>query len=249
MFGLFKKKSKETSEELRDWSFLGTDIHSHFIPGIDDGPTAMTDSLALLQHMSDGGFSQLITTPHISSDYYPNTRDKILKGLEQLQEAAAGKNIPLRIEAAAEYMIDEVFMEQLYRRGSFLSFGDGYVLIEMGFVQPSPMLQQVIFELQALGYKPVLAHPERYAYYHRIPFEELALLKESGCLFQLNAIALSGYYGKDVNTCASKMLKGGLYDLVGSDIHHERHWRAFNSVLKQETGMQLKNYPFLNSKL
>ncbi len=249
MFGLFKKKQKETKEEILNWSFLGTDIHSHFIPGIDDGPAAMTESLELLQHMSSKGFSRLITTPHISADYYPNTPDKIRKGLEQLRTAAAVENIPLQLEAAAEYMIDEMFVEMIHRREPLLFFGDRYVLVEMSFVQPSPMLQQVIFELQALGYKPVLAHPERYAYYHRMTAEEFALLKESGCLFQLNAIALSGYYGKDVNICASKMLKAGLYDLVGSDIHHERHLRAFNSILRQEAGTQLKNYPFLNSKL
>jgi tyrosine-protein phosphatase YwqE len=249
MFGLFKKKKKEANEELLSWSFLGTDIHSHFIPAIDDGPAAMADSLTLLQQMSNNGFRRLITTPHISADYYPNTRDKILKGLEGLTAAAAASNIPVQIEAAAEYMIDEAFARMLHNREPLLFFGDHYVLVEMGFIQPSPMLQQVIFELQALGYKPVLAHPERYAYYHRLPLEELALLKESGCLFQLNAIALSGYYGKDVNTFASKMLKGGLYDLVGSDIHHERHLKAFNSVLQQESGTQLKNYPFLNSKL
>lgn len=250
MFGFFRKRrSGEASKEQLDWSFLHTDIHSHFIPGIDDGPSAMADSLELLQQMSNNGFSKLITTPHISADYFPNTREKILTGLELLKTAALSRNIPLDIEAAAEYMIDEQFMQLLQRREPLLYFGDHYILIEMGFVQPAPMLQQVIFELQALGYKPVLAHPERYHYYHRMPVEELGLLKESGCLFQLNTIALSGYYGKDVNIYASKMLKHGLYDLAGSDIHHERHWRAFNSILRLEIIQILKKYPFLNSSL
>jgi tyrosine-protein phosphatase YwqE len=82
-----------------------------------------------------------------------------------------------------------------------------------------------------------------------MPVEEWILLKESGCIFQLNTIALSGYYGKDVNICASRMLKHGLYDLAGSDIHHERHLKAFNSILRYEAGILLKSYPFLNGQL
>lgn len=250
MFGFFKKKKQQEIEEAQpDWSFLSTDIHSHFIPGIDDGPPAMADSLKLLRQMSDSGFSRIITTPHISADYFPNTRDKILLGLEQLKEAATRSQITLQLEAAAEYMIDEKFMMLLRQKEPLLYFGDRYVLVEMGFIQPSPMLQQAIFELQALDYKPVLAHPERYAYYHRISLETLAALKDSGCLFQLNTIAFSGYYGKDPRLFANKMLQNGLYDFAGSDIHHERHMKAFNSVLRTEQEMVLKNYSFLNNKL
>ncbi len=252
MFGFFKKKKQQGIDEAQlqtDWSFLGTDIHSHFIPGIDDGPAAMADSLLLLREMSDNGFSKLITTPHISADYFPNTRDKILQGLDQLREAATRSQITLPLEAAAEYMIDEKFMAMLRSKEPLLYFGDRYVLIEMGFIQPSPMLQQAIFELQALDYKPVLAHPERYAYYHRMSLEILTALKDSGCLFQLNTIAFSGYYGKDTRLFAGKMLQSKLYDFAGSDIHHERHIKAFNSVLRTEQGIALKNYSFLNNKL
>lgn len=251
MFGFFKKKRPRHTEETPvNWSFLGTDIHSHFIPGIDDGPREPEESLSLLEEMQRNGFSRIVTTPHISADYYPNTRDRILKGLEQLQEAALKRSITLNIEAAAEYMIDEKFMAMLAAREPLLSFGNSrYVLVEMGFVQAAPMLQQAIFELQALGYHPVLAHPERYRYYHATAADELAVLKHNGCLLQLNTIALTGYYGKDVNICANKLLKEGLYDFSGSDIHHKRHLHAFNAALRNDIQGLLKTASFLNNSL
>lgn len=251
MFGLFKKKAQATVPPVGgDWSFLGTDMHSHFIPGIDDGAQTMEDSLELLRQMSAGGFSKVVTTPHISADYFPrNTRDNILEGLEKLDAAARQEHIPLVIEAAAEYMIDERFLAQLRRREPLLYFGDRYVLVEMGFVQASPLLQPALFELQAMGYRPVLAHPERYNYYHAQPLEPLIQLKESGCYLQLNTIALSGYYGENVNIIANKLLNEGLYSFLGSDIHHRRHQKALNTILRSEYLPRLMQAPLLNNTI
>ncbi|WP_118976651.1 tyrosine-protein phosphatase [Taibaiella koreensis] len=250
MFGIFRKRSKaEASATVQDWSFIGTDVHSHLIPGIDDGPEAVEDSLELLRSMYEHGFSKVVTTPHISADYYPNTRDTILNGLEKLVAATTQAGIPIAIEAAAEYMIDERFLQQLKQRAPVLYFGDRYVLVEMGFIQASPLLHEVLFELQAMDYKPVLAHPERYNYYHAQPLEPLMQLKESGCLFQLNTIALSGYYGQSVNICANKMLTNGLYSFLGSDIHHRRHLKALNTILRTEDSARLMRVSVLNNTL
>lgn len=250
MFGLFKKKPRTVVPVKGDWSFLGADIHSHFIPGIDDGAETMEDSLELLRHMSANGFSKVVTTPHISADYFPaNTRDSILKGLETLDAAARKESIPLVIEAAAEYMIDERFLAQLRNREPLLYFGDHYVLVEMGFVQASPLLQPVLFELQAMGYRPVLAHPERYNYYHMQSLEVLQQLKESGCLLQLNTIALTGYYGQNVNNFANKLLNEGLFSFLGSDIHHRRHQKVFNTVLRTEYFPKLMQLSLLNNTI
>lgn len=253
MFGFFKKKKRHETiqqDDSRDWSFLTTDMHSHFIPGIDDGPATMPESIALLQFMAQAGYSQIVTTPHISLDYFPDTEPKIAQGLAQLQIAAAEHNVQLEIKAAAEYMIDEGLLEKLHRKEKLLAINGEFVLIEMGFVQPSPLLYQTIFEIQAAGYQPILAHPERYNYYQETSsMADLHKLKNSGCLFQLNTIALSGYYGKHVKIFAEKLLKEGLYDFAGSDIHHERHVKALNAVKNSSTYSLLAAYPFKNSKI
>jgi tyrosine-protein phosphatase YwqE len=250
MFGLFKKRNETTIQhDSRNWSFLATDMHSHFIPGIDDGPATMSESIALLKLIEQAGYSRIITTPHISLDYFPDTEPKIAQGLTLLKKEAIEHNIQLNIEAAAEYMIDEGLLDKLHKNEDLLSIGNRYVLIEMGFVQPSPLLQQAIFEIQAKGYQPILAHPERYNYYQEISIAELQKLKNSGCLFQLNTIALSGYYGKYVKIFAERMLKEGLYDFAGSDIHHERHVKALNAVKNSTAYNSLITYPFLNNSI
>lgn len=248
MFRLFRK-TKTTHEPLvQDWSFLQADMHSHFIPGIDDGAQTIEDSLFLLRGMQQQGFRKLVTTPHISADYYPNKQEDILSGLDRLREAAASERIDIELAAAAEYMIDEAFMEMVQEKKPLLTFGDQHILVEMGFVQASPLLEKAIFDLQVAGYKPVLAHPERYNYYHGNT-AILEGLKEHGVHMQLNIIALSGYYGKPVKMQAEQLLQAGLYNFAGSDIHHERHLRAFNSVLTGSHMAKLADYAFLNKIL
>jgi tyrosine-protein phosphatase YwqE len=249
MFGLFKRKNETTIQhDSRNWSFLATDMHSHFIPGIDDGPATMPESIALLKLIEQAGYSRIVTTPHISLDYFPDTEPQIAGGLTLLRKAAAEHNIRLSIEAAAEYMIDEGFLSKLRKKENLLSIGNKYILVEMGFVQPSPLLHQAIFEIQAAGFQPVLAHPERYNYYQESSsIAELHKLKKSGCLFQLNTIALSGYYGKRVKIFAEKLLKEELYEFAGSDIHHERHVKALNAVKNSSAFNLLIDYPFLNN--
>ncbi len=119
----------------------------------------------------------------------------------------------------------------------------------MGYVQVAPMLEEALFKLQARGYVPVLAHPERYVFYHDAPLSLFEELKNKGCLLQLNIIALSGYYGKNVQVAAEKLFHAGLYDYCGSDIHHEKHFRALSSLLNAKIYPKIKHYNFLNSIL
>jgi protein-tyrosine phosphatase len=252
MFSFFKKKSKETIESdiTQDWSFLKTDIHSHLIPGIDDGVESVEESLSLLNKLKEVGFSKVVTTPHISQDYYPNTEEEILYALRLLKEAVTKSGLEIELHAAAEYMIDETFMAKLSQNKPLLKLDDKHVLIEMGFVQESPLLMQAIFELVAKGYIPVLAHPERYNFYMEgNAIEKLKHVKDAGCLLQLNSIALVGYYGKYVKNFAEKILEAGLYDFAGSDIHHERHLHAVYATLKTPVFKTLYEYPFLNKSI
>jgi len=250
MFSFFKKKEKiPTNFPPQDWSFLKTDMHSHLIPGIDDGAADMEQSLMLLQKLQTVGFTKIVTTPHISLDYFPNAESTILSGLDDLKKAVSDNDIDIEIHAAAEYMIDESLLQKLSSKQELLTLDGKHVLFEMGFVQADRNLMQVIFELQTKGYKPVLAHPERYNFYVDAPIDTMHKLKDAGCLFQLNTIALSGYYGKHIKTFAEKLLKEGLYEFAGSDIHHERHLNALLSV-NQSSGIHvLRSYPFLNKNI
>jgi tyrosine-protein phosphatase YwqE len=249
MFSFFRKREKQPIENhaIFDWSFLKTDIHSHLIPGIDDGVEDLEQSMQLLRSLKAAGFSKVITTPHISQDYFPNKESEILAGLEVVRAEMLKTGLDLELHAAAEYMIDETFLSKLANNVRLLTLDGKHVLFEMGFVQVSPLLMQVIFELQARGYIPVLAHPERYNFYiENNAIEELQKLKAAGCLLQMNTIALTGYYGKHIKKFAESIMNKGLYDFTGSDMHHERHLHALQSVLRNPISQNLYQYPFLN---
>lgn len=215
---LFLPKKKFPPADL---SRLGTDIHSHFIPGIDDGARSMEESLQLISAMHAFGYKKVITTPHIMSDYYRNTPEIILQGLEKVREALKEAQISIQIEAAAEYYVDYDF-EQNIQHGTLLTFGNNYVLIELPFLNAPENLNKVIFDLQTTGYRPVLAHPERYTYWFR-DFNKYIDLKDKGVLFQLNINCLSGHYSIPIKRISERMIDENMIELLGSDCHNINH--------------------------
>lgn len=238
---------RQPIESLTDLSFLGFDIHSHLIPGIDDGAKSVEESILLVQEMQKLGYAGLVTTPHIRADHYPNTRETISKGLLELQDGmkAAGINFPIR--AAAEYYVDSNFVEMLGNE-PLLTIQDNHVLIEFSFVFEPVKVFDIIFKIQTSGYIPILAHAERYTFYHS-DMERLKKLKDHGCLLQLNLISLSGYYSSKVKSVAETLVKNKLYDYAGSDVHHIKHVESLKKVIKSGALDQLYDYPFLNSKV
>lgn len=210
-------------------SKVAVDMHSHFIPGIDDGAQNMDDALFLLRAMSDLGYRKVITTPHVYTDLYPNTSERILDGLEKLRKAAATQGIPIEVDAAAEYYLDEHF-EWLIDQKKLLTFGSNYVLFELGFIQEPPTLKRAIFNMHLQGYKPILAHPERYEYFDgRI--SKYTELVERDVLLQININSLTGHYGQSVKETAEKLIEAGLVHFIGSDCHHPGHIQMTASVL------------------
>lgn len=230
-----------------DWSFLKTDMHSHMIPGIDDGAPTVEDSIAMIREFQALGFQNIVTTPHIKSDYYPNDSTIIMNGLNDLRRALTANNINFTVRAAAEYYVDDRFMEMM-EAGPLLTINNNEVLIEFSFVFEPMRLKDILFKIQTKGYKPIIAHPERYNFYHQKPgiYREL---KDRGCLLQLNAIALTGYYGRAVKEVAERLLKEKLYDYCGSDMHHLRHAESMQKLKLSKSFAQLYHYPFLNSKI
>jgi tyrosine-protein phosphatase YwqE len=229
------------------WSFIGADIHSHFVPGIDDGAKTIEDSIVLLKAMEAMGYKKIVTTPHVMSDFYPNSSLTILTGLKKIQDAARENNINLEISAAAEYYIDEYFTE-LMAKEPLLPIHKNEVLVEFSMLYEPPMLNSALFSMQTNGYKPIIAHPERYIFFHN-KFERYRELRDRGCKLQLNLLSISGYYGRNIMEVAMRLLEKGMYDYCGSDMHHEKHAAALKGMLQTKAYSTLVNYPFLNSQL
>ncbi|MGX7668093.1 tyrosine-protein phosphatase [Flavobacterium pedocola] len=226
MFSIFK--SKPLLKELIPNDYV--DIHSHILFGIDDGAKTIEDSNYLMQSMLNLGFSKIITTPHTIEHVWDNTRESILQKYEDVKRLSPELTAKLELRTASEYMINENFT-RLYQSGSLLTLKDNYVLVEISYLNPPLQLLDTLFQLQLAGYTPVLAHPERYAYYHK-NFSEYKKLKKAGCLFQLNLLSTMGYYGPEVAEIAKKLLKKGMIDFTGSDIHHKNHIEAFSKKIK-----------------
>lgn len=215
---------------LRSFDFLQVDLHSHLLPGIDDGAKDLDHSLALIRRLADMGFTQLYTTPHVMADLYPNTPDLIRAKLAEVRAAVAAAGLTIKIDAAAEYLLDEGFGAQL-QAGTLLTLPGNKVLVEMSFVSEPPNLDQTIFQLQTKGYQVLLAHPERYLFL-RDHFERYAALKERGVELQMNLLSLTGYYGLPTRDNAIKLLKTGLIDYLATDLHHERHADYLEQLLQ-----------------
>lgn len=244
MFGLFKSRTKKPSI---DFSSIRTDMHSHIIPGIDDGAPNVEASLAMARKYVELGFKKVIATPHVMADYYRNTPDSIRAGLSVLEEALHQHQIDLKVEAAAEYYLDETFINKLEKK-QVLGFGDNYLLFELSYINQPPNLLDVLFRIQDAGFYPVLAHPERYPYYHG-SIENYLQIKEYGCFLQLNTISLTGYYGKGVKSAAESLVDHHCVSFLGSDMHHMRHARALNDSLLTSRVEKLINQGQLNNLL
>jgi protein-tyrosine phosphatase len=206
---------------LESLSFLEADMHAHWLPGLDDGAPDLAHSLDLLQRLADLGYRRLWATPHVMADLYPNRSEVILEKLVLVRTAAKEAGLDLQLETAAEYLLDEGFGEKI-AAGDLLTLPGNQVLVEMSFVSPPPQLDTYIFQLQTKGYRVIIAHPERYMFYH----QDQAVyhrLREKGCALQLNLLSLTGYYGKAVREVGLRLLKEGLVDYLGTDMHHRRH--------------------------
>ncbi len=244
MLSFFKKKDLS----IIDFSGFGVDIHSHLIPGIDDGAETVETSVQLARQLQELGYRHLVTTPHIMSDLYPNTPESILAGLATLRAALQTECLNITVEAAAEYYMDEHF-EAIIQSEKMLTMPGNRVLVEMSFVTAPTNLYHYIFRLQTKGYRPVLAHPERYLFLKK-DFSQYQRLKDYGCEFQLNLLSLTGYYGAPVHDLALKLLKNKLIDFVGTDLHHARHIERLQQLLQDKNALRaLADHEFANASL
>ena len=225
-----------------------TDLHSHLLPGIDDGVQSMEESLEVIKGFINLGFKKLVTTPHIMHDFYKNDAVIIMGKLEEVRHALVEASLEIEIEAAAEYYLDEYFLALINSDTKPLTFGDNYVLFELSFMTKPLTIKEAVFSMQTKGYKPVLAHAERYLYYHD-DIKDLQELSANGVLLQLNLLSLSGYYSKSVKKMANKLLKQKMISFIGSDCHNGNQLMSVAEVLKSAAMNPLKEQKLLNKYL
>jgi tyrosine-protein phosphatase YwqE len=212
-----------------DFSRLATDMHSHLLPGIDDGSENMETSIALIRELKKQGFRKLITTPHVMGDQYRNTSDIIMNGLHELNHTLASHAdiSDMQVTAAAEYYLDAEFIEKLQSE-KLLTMGDNFLLVEISYLNCPENFFDLADLILASGYRLILAHPERYPYWHGRT-DIYGKMKSKGVFFQINLNSLSGYYGPQVKRAAETLIDLHHVEFAGTDVHHARHTHALAS--------------------
>ena len=212
-----------------------TDFHNHLLPGIDDGANSAEDSIAMIKKFNEFGVTNFVASPHVMGEFYPNTPDTILPALDKVK-----KNLPHgnSIKAAGEYMMDQYLIDQL-EKNNVLNVIENYVLVEMSYFQAPINLAEILFKIQNNNLKPILAHPERYAFYHDNSFEKYKDLKTRGCEFQLNMLSLTPHYGTGIQKKAFQLLEKGMIDFISSDAHRIDHLEKIENIKLKKKQLNL----------
>lgn len=209
--------------------FFQTEMHCHLVPGIDDGQTTASGGADLVEREADWGITRIFCTPHITQDTFENTPEIIAHAFRQLQEEIKRRNVEVSLDYSAEHRLDVFFLNQL-DKGAIKPFPNSYLLVENPFVQEAWDLDNRLFDLNVKGYRPVLAHPERYSYYFFHP-ERYEQIHAAGTLFQVNLLSLAGYYGKEIKRIAEMLIDRNLVDFIGTDMHNASHADAIDRYL------------------
>lgn len=240
---LFGKKSKAS-----DLPFPEVDLHSHMLPGIDDGSSSAEESVEMLRKFQDMGFRKVITTPHITEGY-DNTPMIIRGKLEEVRSAAKAAGLTIEVNAAAEYFLDERFINLIDTDQEILTLGTGnYVLIETAFMTRPIMLTETVKKLQSKGYRPIYAHPERYSYLQG-NWDTVKKIYDSGILFQINALSLTGYYDGGPRKLAERLIDEGMVSFIGSDCHKPKHAEAYQKARETKYYQKALALDLLNNTL
>ncbi len=237
----FLKKSKGPRPMI-----VSTDVHCHIVPGVDDGSPNTDTSMELMERMASWGINRIIATPHMTLDTFENTPDILDPALAELHEALDRSDIDIELSRTAEHRIDDFFFQQL-EKGAIVPYPNNYLLVENSFVQEPWGLDRTLFDLKLRGYKPVMAHPERFMYYQE-GRERYQQLHQAGNLFQVNVLSLAGYYGKSTKQTAEWLIENHMADFLGTDLHHHRHADAIEEYLESkdyrkllDSGVKFKN--------
>lgn len=227
MFSFFTSKNSAVKDKFP----ITTDMHCHLLPGIDDGAPDAATSIELIKGMQAMGISAATCTPHIISDLYPNNEETISAAFTILEAEIKKNNLDFRIRFAAEYQMDETFFEKLKNKEKLLTIKDNIILTEFAsFSSPPVNMEEMAFEILTAGYIPILAHPERYGYFHQntAMFHRMS---ELGFRLQPNISSITGYYGNAVTRATKYIIKNGLAVYIGTDLHHERGLKSMQEAV------------------
>ena len=242
MFNWFKKNNRENLPTLT------VDMHSHLLPGLDDGVATLEDAEQIILSLIELGYRRIITTPHVMSDAYRNTPEIILDKLEILRKHLQERNIEINISAAAENYLDEALFKMVETQQPLLTFGQKYLLFETNFLTEPFNLKEFIFLATTKGYKLVLAHPERYLYLqNNLP--KVQDLLDRGVLMQMNISSLTGYYSRPVQQMAFKLVDRGMIHWLGSDCHHLQHIKLIEQARDLRYFRKALTLPLMNNTL
>lgn len=228
---MFEFLFRNTKRPRPIFEALGTDMHCHLLPMVDDGSKALEETLLCLQTLKDVGYKRVFLTPHFQPPRFPNREDDIVRRYEELKRQVDQAGIGIELAGiGGEYRLDPDFIER--NQGvRFLSIDadssmdKGYMLVELSLQHRFPGMIEVISELQQQGYVVVMAHPERYPYLN-MSGSSMERLKEMGVLMQVNVLSLDGFYGDVVRRKGEELISRGWVEMLGTDAHNQLYAQA-----------------------
>ena len=243
---LFRKKKYEP---IPIFEVLGTDMHCHLVPKVDDGSKCIEESVECMKALASVGYKKMILTPHFQTPRFENDEDDIVRRYEEMKRQAADMGVEIDIcGIGGEYRIDSGFAKRL-ENPRFLQIGGKYVLVEFSLHQQMMGCDEMIFDMQMKGYEVILAHPERYPYLN-VGGSRMEQLKNQGVFFQVNVLSLGGCYGEEAKRRAFEMVEGGLVEFLGTDTHNSMYAQALIDLThNRKVEKLLMNHEFLNKTL
>lgn len=231
MFNFLHKKRENVA------LFYNTDVHCHILPGVDHGSQSIEQSLLMLEEEIKMGINRVICTSHVTADTFENTPESLTNAFNILSQAVKEEKLDIELHVSAEYRIDE-YWDKLYQEGNIIAMPGNYILMENSFQQELLQLDELFFNLMLKGYKPILAHPERYGYYsHR--HNRYQTIHNAGVKFQVNLLSLANYFGQGARDNAMWLIKNGMVDMLGTDMHNVEHARIIQDYLRSKEWKKL----------
>lgn len=231
MFETLFKKPLSGKNRAFTQSPLTVDVHAHILPNLDDGASSVEQSISIIKGLQALGYKKIIATPHVMSGFYNNSYEDILQSLHLLRGILKRYNIPIELEASAEYYLEDNLFNAIERE-EILSFGNQkkYLLFEASFIAKTAYLIDSARRIQQAGYIPVLAHPERYISLNNI--DTLTRLLFNGILFQVNIGSLTGYYSKQAQEIAETLVKKNMVAFFGTNCHNENQLKSIKAAFE-----------------
>lgn len=209
------------------------DIHSHILPGIDDGAKTLEESVQLVTEMAGWGFERLTCTPHITKKFR-NTPEIIQEKFDILNNALSANGLSIDLRMSAEYRLNPETWPEILKSGQFMPIEDRYILMEFPINEPSDMgdlnPMEEFLKVMSLGLTPILPHPERYFY---LQHDDLLRYVDAGVKIQSNYGSLAGVYGSEVCKRAQSLIDEGIVSFLATDMHNMQYIKTISSWLDE----------------